>query len=51
MLQETVDTRVSYNFAEGMQVELQMHSKKIGTILYFLSFDTSSPTTVAINIV
>jgi hypothetical protein len=51
VLQETVDTCVSNNFAEGMQLKPQMYCKKIHTILYILSVGTSSCTTLAVNIV
>jgi hypothetical protein len=51
VLQETVDTHVSNNFAEGMQLKLQIYCKTSRTILYFLSVGTSSHTTIAINIV
>jgi len=51
VLQETVDACVSNNFAEGMQLKLQIHCKKSHTVLYFLSLGTSSCTTTAVNIV
>lgn len=51
LLQETVDTCVSNNFAEGMELKPQMYCKKSHTILYNLSGGTSSCTTVAVNIV
>ena len=51
VLQETVDACVSNNFAEGMQLKLQIYCKKSHTILYFLSLGTSSCTTIAVNVV
>ena len=51
VLQETVDTCVSNNFAKGMQLKPQMYCKKSHTILYILSVGTSSCSTVAVNIV
>ena len=51
VLQETLDTCVSNNFAEGMQLKLQIYCKTSDTILYFLSVGTSSRTTIAVNTV
>jgi hypothetical protein len=51
VLQETVDTCVSNNFAEGMQLKLQIYCKNSHTILYFLSLGTSAHITIAANIV
>jgi hypothetical protein len=51
VLQEMVDTCDSNNFAEGMQLKLQIYCKTSHTILYFLSTGTSSHTAIAVNII
>jgi hypothetical protein len=51
VLQETVVTCVSNNFAEGMQLKPQKYCKISRTIIYFLSIGTSSHITIVVNIV